>query len=266
MERFKQFATHHPVIFGLMFALILILLHIVSIILGIIIPGEAYGKNIGEAVGRLAATFLLLLIIWRLGWLKDAGFTRFGGWQSWLLILIPLIYEIIVSLYLFFGDFIFDLSDPPLVSLVTFNQITVGLVEETVFRGIILYSLIRLWGDSKVGIFKCALISALIFGASHMVWIITGRAVTLALLRALSTFLSGIYYAAFLLRGRSIWPLVVFHGVLNAVANVKVLGIAGFEETITSNVLWILLILPIVIFGIYLLWRVPPRRVIPDAA
>ena len=229
-------------------------------------PGGDYGRQIVEALGRLTATFLLLLILCRLGWLNASGFTRLGGWQSWLLILLPMLYEIIVFLYLFFGDFTFDFSDPALVSVITFNHMTVGLLEETAFRGIILYSLIRIWGDSKSGIFKSVLVSALIFGLTHMIWVLTGRPVILTSFRALSTFLSGIYYAAFVLRGRSIWPVVVFHGLLNAVANVKVIGITGFEETISANAMWIIFIIPVVIYGIYLLWRMPLRPVIPDAA
>jgi membrane protease YdiL (CAAX protease family) len=150
MGSFKQFATNHAIIFCLLIALILLLLHIAAFILGVLMPGEAYGKQIGEALGRLIAAFLLVLILCRFGWLKPAGLTHSGGWQSWLLILPPMIYGIIVFLYLFFGDFLFDFSDPALVSLVTFNQMTVGLIEEIAFRGIILYCLIRLWGNSKI--------------------------------------------------------------------------------------------------------------------
>ena len=55
-------------------------------------------------------------------------------------------------------------------------------------------------------------------------------------------------------------------GISPALVNVKALGAATFEETVSMWVLLILFELPVVIYSAYLLRRIPPRSQVPNAA
>ena len=140
---------------------------------------------------------------------------------------------------------------------------TVGLVEETAYRGLVLHAFVRRWGSSRRGVLAGALLSSLIFGASHMIWAATGKPVHLAALQSLGAFLSGIVYAAFVLHDGSIWPAVVFHGLANATGWVMILDRPDFTETVSSGLLDALLSIPLVAYGFVLLataTATPPRR------
>jgi len=169
--------------------------------------------------------------------------------------------------YAFFRGFSSEISDPALAGVVVLNNMAGGgLFEETVYRGVILYALVRLWGSSRRGILKSALISALLFAGAHIIRILVAKPVVMTLLQVAETVVSGFYLAAFVLHVGSIWPAVLVHGLGNAIANVIVLGIPAFEETVSAWLLLILLDLPVVIFAAYLLYSLSPRPVVPDAA
>lgn len=266
MDDLKWFASDHPIRFGLVTTLLLWVLYIVAAVLAAIVSRGAPGHQLVEAVGRAAASLLFLFVLWRFRWLSAAGVTRLGGWQAWLLALPVLVYEIVTHFYAMFGDLAFVVSDPAVAGFSALDGIAAGLMEEIAFRGVVLYGLVRVWGDSARGITRSVLASALIFGAAHLIHIGLGSPAPQTILLALSTFLAGIYYAAFVLHGRSIWPAVVLHALLNGIVNLKAVGIAGFEETVSAWLLIVLFQLPVVLVGAYLLRSVSPRRVVPEAA
>jgi membrane protease YdiL (CAAX protease family) len=265
MEGFQQLAIHLPIVFGLIITLALLLLSIASFILGTVMPGGVYGPHIGQALGRLTSTLIFVFILWRFGWLSSAGFAQSGGWQSWLPILLLLVYTVVAAIHAYAGDFRFDLSKPKLVGVVALNMMTIGLVEETVYRGVVMHGFVRLWGDSRWGMVGSVLLAALFFGASHMIWAAFGKPALQTTLTSLSAFQAGIYYGAFVLTSGSIWPAVLFHGLVGAAVNVKVIGEPEYKETVSSGVRMVLLNLPVVIYAVYLLWKVPLLVVIPNA-
>ena len=264
MEGFLQLATNLPIVFGLLITIAVFLFSIASFMLGMALPAGIYKPHIGQILGRLTSTLIFVFILSRFGWLTAAGFTRSARWQSWLPILLLLVYSMAAAIHAYFGDFRFDLSKPKLAGMVALNQMTIGLVEETAYRGVVMYAFVRLWGDSNWGLVGSVLLSALFFGASHMVWVAFGKPAIQTTLMSLSAFEAGIYYGAFVLASGSIWPAVVFHGLVNAVVNVKLIDKPEYKETVSSGVRMVLLNLPIVIYAVYLLGKMPPLAIIPN--
>lgn len=264
MESLLQFATNDPILFGLMITVAFLLLQIATFMIGLSIPAGIYKPHIGQMLGRLTTTLILIFILWRFGWLTSAGFTRLGGWQFWLLTLLLFIYVFVGIIHAYFGDFRFDLSKPKLVGVVTLSQLTIGLVEETAFRGVVLYTFVRLWGDSSWGLAGSVLLSALFFGLPHMIWVIIGKPALQSMLMSLSAFEAGIYYGTFVLASGSIWPAVIFHGFVDAVVNVKLIGEPEYKEPASSGIRVVLLNLPVVIYALFLLWRISPFATIPQ--
>jgi hypothetical protein len=101
---------------------------------------------------------------------------------------------------------------------------------------------------------------------SHLIHLALGRPLDMVAMKLVMTFLSGIYFAALVLRWKTIWTVVLFHGVLNAVLSVRAVEVQGFTETATALGTVIPLQLPLVALGIYLIWKSPLRQVVPAAS
>jgi membrane protease YdiL (CAAX protease family) len=266
MIALKRLATHHPVPFGLLISLVVLVSYIATGIVAAVVANERAGYELAEAVGRVAASLFFVYILWKFGWLESSGVTKRGALWGWVITLIVLAYDLVTTTYALFGSVVtFGISDPMLSASVATNALVTGLIEEIPFRGIILYAFVRLWGDSRRGVIKGVFYSSLLFGGLHVIHILLGRPVPQAILVAMGTFLSGILYAAFVLRWKTIWTVVVLHGVVNAVVAMRVLETPGFTETVPALGLTIVLQLPLVVYGAYLIYRVPSQPVIPDA-
>jgi membrane protease YdiL (CAAX protease family) len=255
MKTLKQLATHHPVVFSLLITLIVLIFYIAAAVLAEIVAQDDASYFLMEALGRIGASTFFLYILWRFGWLKAAGVAHLGTFRAWTVMLIILAYETVFTVYFFFGDFALNISDPKLSVSVGLNSMSTGLIEELPFRGIILYTFVRLWGDSRSGLFKGVLYSSLLFGGSHLIHILFGRPLPQATLVAISTFLSGIYLAALVLHWKSIWTAVLFHGLSNTIIAIKVIETPGFTETIPALSLFTVIQLPVVVYGLFLIFR-----------
>lgn len=264
MEDLLQLATNLPIVFALLITFSVLVLSVASFILGMALPAGIYKPHIGQILGRLVSALIYVLILSSFGWLDAAGF-RCVGWQYWLPILLCLVYGIAAANYAYFGNFWVNLTKPKITGVVVFSQMTIGMVEEIAFRGIILYSFVRIWGDSTWGLIGSVLLSALLFGTSHMAGVAFGKPPLQAMLTSLSAFEAGIFYGAFVLASGSIWPTVIFHGLVNAVVNVRLIDKPDFKETVSSGVRMVLLDLPIVIYAVYLLLTIPMAATIPVA-
>jgi len=266
MSWLKKLAADSPIAFSFMTTVALWVCYIAAGVAASLLAATAEGQQIASAVGRLIATLVFLSVIWRLGWLSAAGITKLGGWSSWLLVLPVLAYEILSHLYAFFGSFGFGAPDRPMAWAVALNGAAAGLLEEVVFRALVLCALVRAWGGTRSGVLKSALVSSLFFGAAHLIHLALGRPAPLVLLLFVSAFLGGIYYAGFALHARSVWPAVALHVFLNAVIGAQAVSNPGFAETVSGWLLVLALQLPAVGLGIWMIARAQARPVVPGAA
>jgi membrane protease YdiL (CAAX protease family) len=258
MKKINSFETERPLAFGASITFVFILMMIISsIVVGANWPGETYDWYIGSAIGRLVSIFILLIVLARLGWLRSAGFTEVGPWRTWLILLLPLAYSMVVSLYTFTGNLNLDFSDPALAGLASLFLMVHAFLEEVAFRGLIMHRFIRAWGSTNRGVLKSVLVSCLFFGGMHIIYL-AGEPFPVVLLRIVVACLLGILFGALVLRGRSIYPAVFFHGMLN-VAGYLNLSSNATEATLSSWLLLSALMLPIAIFGAYLLRNLPQR-------
>jgi len=263
LESLKKLATNSPIFFGIIITLLLWMAYIISGIFATIVSKDIIGSQLAETFGRIIFSILFLCLIWKVNWSSVAGVTRLGQWQYWLIILGFIVYETITHSYAMFGNLSFNFQNVKLSGAVALNSLGAGLIEEIVFRGIILYSSVRLWANSKTGIWKCIIISSVIFGSAHLIHILLGKPIPQTFLLGVSTFLSGIYLAIFVLYYKSIWPVVVFHGFLNALISIKAYYLSGFEDTTQAWILIILFQLPLVFWGVLLFRKLQIRDIVP---
>lgn len=261
----KDFVTRRPVLFALAVLGVYLFSQVLAGALSYTASSEIDQVVIVGVINGIGV-LVCLALLYRLGWLKAAGVTLVGSWQVWLLTVLLIGYD----LY-FFHKALFDsaaIQVPPvgfslLVALRHF--LDGGLLQEFVFRGLLLYAFVRLWGDTRLGLLKSVLLSALFFSLAHLLNLLTGRHYSLVLMLMLDTLISGVVYAALVLYGRSLWPVVALHASINATVNLRAWTIPGFEETM--QMWWAVLafqILPLLL-GAILLYLTPTRPVVPEA-
>lgn len=259
----KHFASEHPLAFVLVTTLGWFLVAICVVVLCVVLLGLSAGDGLVQSLATLTATGCLLLLGAYLGWLREAGITRLGSAQVWLLSIAILAYLFVAYRYAFFGKIAPDrrlLVWLPAAWRTITRQFIVGFVEETLFRGILLYALVRAWGGTRRGLLAAVAVPAALFGAVHILQLTTGNSLLSTLVVIVDGLFSGIWLGALVLRWGSIWPAVLLHAGSNAVVNLGALAVPGFAPPTSAFVLATALEVPLVLWGLWLLGRLHLRQ------
>lgn len=258
MHRIKLFATRRPLAFGLIITLVFILLVLISsIVVSALYPGDTIGWYLSSTIGRLVAIAVLLMLTALLGWLGPAGFIRLGDWQVWLVTLLALVYAIPASAYAMTGDLDFRTPDPALAASAAIFILIHAFLEEVAFRGLVLHGFIRVSDGTYRDLLKGILLSSLLFGAYHLIYLL-GEPLPVVLLRVVVGFFLGILLGALVVSGGSIYPAAFFHGVLNFAAYLNLTS-SAVQASAYSWLLLSLGLLPLAVCGVLLI-RAFPRR------
>ena len=261
MKTFLRIANSKPLVFTLLLLLIWIVL--AGIINGIVvflfkIPLD---NLIVLQTGNLVATFILLIITLRLGWLYKIGIVKFGVPSTWLITITLTICIIIVGFFSFFEDitFVFNsLYTTQEARNILIRSLLVGLVEETVFRGVLLYSLVRVWGKTRRGIVASIIVQAALFGILHSLQVLAGASTNAAMANVLETFIFGVLAGAVVLFGGTLWPAVLLHTASNAFLLIKGLSNPWIDPVSIGYIKEALLELPLALLFIWIMLKKQP--------
>jgi membrane protease YdiL (CAAX protease family) len=251
----KQIVTKKPIVFSLVVTVIFLILMLSAFILGSLLSDIPNGENIGQFLGKILVSTVFTLVLWRFHWLKVAGFTKVGDLKNWLIVLILLVYAVLSTAYALTGSIGLSFSNPVQYFWITANMMGSGLAEEIVYRGLVFYCFLVAWDGKRNRTILSGIVSAAIFGYSHLIWVLLGKDPTLGFLQSTAAFASGIFYAGVLVHTRSLWPVVVIHGLTNAFVYIRISEIPDFSETITGGILDIAYSVPLVIYGLFSLWK-----------
>ncbi len=251
MGRIKDFAIRRPLLFVILLILgALVIANLVAILAVILFSVDQAGPLLGP-IALFTATLFLTFILWRFRWLKVAGVGSLGNWQGWVVALFLLVYYILELLYSFFGEINFSVPTAAVSGLRVPSVFIGAMFEEILFRGAVLYALVSVWGATRKGVLKAAVISALLFSVIHAVNAISGDPSEVPGQMAIALF-EGIWWAAILLRWGSVWPVVFIHGATNWALQTNALNYADNHGTASSYALAVLLGLPLAVLGV--LW------------
>lgn len=154
-----------------------------------------------EFVALIALSVLVALALTGLGWWRAAGFNGPAQWRDVGVVLIPLL--IVIGLPFLRG--VNQENSGSLWYLVAAYALT-GFMEEGLMRGIVLRVL------KPTGITRSVVISALLFGLMHIGNMLY-RNPFIVLAQMLGAFVQGIGLAAIRLRTKTIWFVVLLHGL-----------------------------------------------------
>ncbi len=262
----STFTRHHPVGFILVLTIAWIVLLLVFMGIASTVFHSPYGDTRTASIGRLAVTACVLFLAWRLDWLKASGIFRPGSWLVWLLALGGLVYFASASLYSFYGRIGFDFSSLLRLSDARTAVIThfmAGLSEEILFRGLVLYALMRVWGNTIRGILGSIFLTAALFALLHLTQVFTyGTSLSSALILVLQAFVISIWWGALVVMGGSIWPAVIFHFVGNTVVAVQGLTMPVVEPVTLAYTQLLWFSIPLGVLAIGLLAKTAPHPIV----
>ena len=191
----------------------------------------------------LAALFSLLLVL-ASDRRRAVGLYPPQPLKTFWLVWPPLLYALLMLLLAWAGGW----PMPRVLLMVACNAALVAVSEELMFRGILLQGMLE-----RHAVWPAVLMSSALFGVVHTTNGLATGDFSGALWQAVAAALQGVGYAAIRLRTRSVWPMVLVHGVWDFA-----LVTATFSDTAEDGIsilpyAALLAVLPLCLYGVYLL-------------
>lgn len=155
---------------------------------------------------------------------KEYGFCSFRGKSKDFLYFIPIIPVVSVNLW---NGVSCSLS---LLEIVLFviSMFCVGFMEELLTRGFLFKTM------CENNIKSAVIVSSITFGLGHIVNLLNGADLIPTLLQVCYAAAVGFMLVAFVYKGKSIWPCIIFHGVFNSLSAFAVEGTRAREMVISA--------------------------------
>ena len=256
MKRLSNWAIRRPVVFTLFVCVpgLLVILTCALVLAEWFRHSTEWGRTgaiIGTAIGLTLGAALLIELLRRFEWLHAAGFRRTAP-AAWRLIVPPLLWIVSANFYVSSGTFDLDFSDPTQSLLLSVRMLATGLLEETMFRGVVLTAMLAAWAQQRHVVLKSVLLSSLVFGLVHLLNLGTRDSVSV-IANSVYTCFTGVLFAGIAVRSGSIWPAIILHGVSNALLTLNRLGEPAPDWTPAYTSMRILVHLPLALYGLWLL-------------
>ena len=134
-----------------------------------------------------------------------------------------------------------------------FLSLSVGFIEELLFRGII----IRAW--LKKGAYVAVGVSTALFGLGHLMQLMGGQSAFGTVLQIVFSLVLGLALALVVLRTWSIWGVIVFHALFDFVQLVSTSPTASVTDSGLLSVPMLGTLVCTIILGWYIVWLVRTR-------
>jgi membrane protease YdiL (CAAX protease family) len=129
-------------------------------------------------------------------------------------------------------------------------SLSVGFIEELIFRGII----IRAW--LKKGVYMAVGVSTGLFGVGHLLQLMGGQSAFGTLLQIVFSLVVGLALALVVVRTGSMWGAIVFHALFDFVQLVSTSPTASVTDSSLYSVPMIGTLVCTIILGFYIVWLV----------
>jgi membrane protease YdiL (CAAX protease family) len=244
----KAFADRFPILFAVAFWIIY-----GAILFGIDMAFTflpfGWPSRIAGTVGLLVELLFAVLVLTGLGWLRASGFNGPSQWRGMYVLWFPALIVLFGLVTLpFTVDYVYG---PRSVIYAVIFALLTGLNEEACFRGVILQTLL------PYGALAAALLSAVFFAVAHLNNLFSFGASPVVFSQVIWTFFFGFAYAAFRLRTRTLWPLILLHACNDIPTDVLLIaspGGAGYAlPSYTAYIAPIVVNLCLAFYGLFLL-------------
>jgi uncharacterized protein len=196
-------SERRPYLFAVLVTLGLVVANLVGALLAGIIGLRGGIYKLSDSLMLAYAAWLIM----KLGGWQRAGFRPFKRSSLWVygLAFLPAIVNLA-----------FGVKNAPFSIILSWLVVSLSaaVVEEGIYRGLILNALLQRPLLQR-GTWRAALLSAGLFALAHGLNVFAGYSPAYVLLQVAYTFAIGFCFAAMLLRGGSLWPLVLAHTLIN---------------------------------------------------
>ena len=166
----------------------------------------------------------------------------------------PLLYAVLINLLSFEFEGKLQLN---YLFVLLIHMLSVGMVEELSFRGIIQNTFIDFFGKERKGIIKSIVLSALLFAIIHLINFNKGLWGEIAQF-SYALFI-GLSFGVVLFITKKIYPLIIIHGLIDFASGIDRMGISNYTivpSTPENSILVILLLSPYLFYAIYLFKKI----------
>lgn len=222
-----------------------------------------------DSTERLLKNFFIIVLaifaIKRFNLSKLSGLSRRVKFENKYLILVPL-YLVVIGVFMLIGT---DLSniDIPDAMLLTFAMLSVGLVEEFIFRGFIQSLFLKKFIHRKNGILIALLIPASVFGLLHLVNLDPSN-IPATIGQIIYAFFIGFSFGVILLKTNKLIPLAIIHGLINIAFSIETLADGNtltkeIEQQSMGDALGsVIAVLPLFIVSLFILRKVTKESIL----
>lgn len=213
-----------------------------------------------------AVAAIIAVLIIKLDLQRYAGFSKPGKWKQLWLAWPILVLSILNASSFFEEKLMMDFLNPLRIVLFVLLYLSVGFYEEIVCRGFVASLMLQKWGSTRKGIYRAVITSGLLFGFVHILNFIMGRAsLVSAGTQIIYAFFFGVFFAALILRNNSIWPAAILHAIFDICGNLSKLSTQNDygvvrETSLADAGVTILVTLPLLLYGLFILRKVEPFR------
>lgn len=268
MNKLKSLAFQYPLRFSI-FIIIMFTVITENVYLEPYLTNYIGIQSASYATGILVqglGSMIFFILIAKSGILKNAGFTKIKDWKQLWLVWPIIVLSIFVSWSLFDGTLTINTTNPLVILLFILVYVSTGFYEEILFRGLIMTIIMQKWGNHRRGIYFAVISSSILFGILHIInFFLRHVSLLAAVTQVLYATFFGVFFAACVLRCNTIWPAIILHAVFDICSNLDAIGaqstfgqISNMNTTLTDALSSILVTLPFLIYGLFLLRKVKP--------
>jgi hypothetical protein len=216
-------------------------------------------SNINKLIKNLVILILAIFTIKKLKIVELSGLSQQMKLQNKFLILIPL-YLVIIGVFSLLGT---DLSSISIIDLILLSlaMLSVGFVEEFIFRGILQSVFLKKYAHRKNGILIGIFLPAVLFGALHLLNLKMSN-IAASIGQVVYAFFIGAAFGAILLKTNKLIPLAILHGLINTVFSINTLlddsAVVGEinQQDIGQAIGSMLVVLPLFIVGLFIIRKI----------
>lgn len=196
--------------------------------------------NYGDYLPQLIMELLMLVMVVLLTLLLKMGHVvRTGrrGVKQWLLPMLPIL---LLYIYSTVAQWLMSCMGTPVqvwwkVVIYILCMLSIGVVEELLFRGLVTQIIFDKYGKSSAGVWLTVLVSSMLFGAAHGTNALTGEIpLSGVLVQVVAATSLGMCLAAVYLRSRNLWAVAFLHGFMDfcALFTTGVYSVSTVEQTV----------------------------------
>ncbi len=224
-----------------------------------------FGKDIAHSIIQLVLCGIIFTSIHKFGWTNKTGITtKFKDWpKKWWITALPM--ALLALLNVLGLDSTLLVFDSEKLLSWLFVNVTTGIFEELLLRGLCFYVLLNAWQHKNSALFKAAIAQAVIFGAAHLINLTVAAPLDVFAQVTYAT-LFGIGFAGLLTHTKSLWLPIGIHTLINATSGFAIYfipNVVASSVDLTAYIVGIVIIsICCTVPGLYLLRNA--NRKMPD--